>query len=686
MKKLLAILLAMLMLLAAVGCDKGGGQGDNHGNGEQESNQSANNQGSNEQETNQGGVANPLGSYTGSYTYAPPTDHYYIETNTYIVARVGDQFTYIDKEDPTYSYHVNYYLKGVWSHWEGVWSLSDYYESEGYEEQKDEPPLIFTEMESGLLYYLSFFTDEDEDLGAALLEYYIGDETVAGVRCWCFDSKGINTLKCKYWIDPSNGVVLKYAWYGDTDYEDEVLVYDLNYTKMDQSLYPEVYEDPCGEHVDEDGDSVCEECGRSFEKQVLPTPELRLDEDGRVIWDNDAYYRAVEKYIVSINGEESELERTNLKEQPHHGDVIKVKAVPYEGSMYLESEWSKPFTFKYDEDYDFLNIGLTAEQEQDLVALAKKVSAGSYSLGDASYYKCKNGDILTVSPSKTVFISAADGYKSYELLNHNDGVTDYNLINYAENKKAYYEAYLTNSIFFGILTPEKDGKVYDSAMQYIEEQGITILPKDEFNIEDQSCYELLSYTEYSGRVDRSYITSGYMDPETRYFGYLEKFANKILYWKASRVNSPEVYVDFSFEVQFTSDFDHTDFESLRSILAGYGLSPTYGTEFSPVNANGYNSCQAQLSVYTMPFPEEGEQWYDDYTLMGYVDPESGYSIPYMMKVEYLYSYWYDGGSFATYVCRRDGLWRFDIDDNALLMIAPDGTRQEHDYQTGSNVE
>ncbi len=683
MKKILALLLALMMLFSIVACDSGNG-GETKGGSEETKKEetpsgSSGESGSSEDESgNENGENDPTGGYVGNYKYTPPTDNYYIETKEYIMARVGDQFTYIDKEDTDFSYHVNYYLEGVWSHWEGEWELSDYYEWGSYEEEKDTPPLIFSEMEDGLLYYLNAFTSDDESIGEALVDYYVGEETVAGVKCWVFDSKGINTLYCKYWVDPSNGVVLKYAWYGDVDYEDEILVYDLNYTEMDASLYPSVYEDPCGEHTDENGDSVCEDCGRPFEKKALSTPEISLDEDGAVSWDKDEYYRTVEKYIISVNGVESETDRSYLREQPRHGDVIKVKAVPYEGNAYLESEWSAPFTFKYSQDYDFLNIGLTAEQEKDLVSLKETTVSGAYSLGSTTYYLCKNGDILTVSSSKIVFLSCEDGYKSYELIDHGEGMTDYNLINYAENKKAYYEAYLLNSISFTLFKPDEDGKVYDSAMQYIEEAGITILSKDEFRVEDQSCYELLSYTEYSGEIDRSYITSGYMHPDTRYFTYLSAFSDKILYWKTSRVDSPQVYVDYGFEVQFTADFDHTDFESLRNILAGYGLSPLYGTEFSPVTANGYNTCQAQLSVYTMSFPEEGDQWYDDYTIMGYVDTESDYSIPYLMKVDYLYSYWYDGGSFATYVCKRDGLWRYDIDDNAMLMIAPDGTVQEHE--------
>ncbi len=680
MKKLLVLLLAFTMLLSLAACEKPG-----------ETKPSAQKPGTTggkdpTNNPNPSGNGDPTdGSKPpvtpGSYVYTPPTDNFYVETNTYIEARSGNYYTYWDKEDTYYSYHVNYELKGVWEYYDGDWHLSEYYEYDQYEQMRDDPPYIFSYMEDGLLAYLRMFCDTEEELNAELQEYYLGEETVAGVKCHIYDSKGFNTLRCKYWIDPANGCVLKYDHYQEEDFKEELLVYDLNYTQFGAQLRPEEYEDPCGQHWDENADGICDRCERPFTRQQLDAPEISIADDGRLTWYVEGLNSKTIGYLVSVNGVETETNRLYLSEKPHHGDVIKVKALADPNGPYLDSQWSAEFTFRYSQDYEFLNIGLTGEQEEALVKFFEDFKPGSYYLfGELNAYKCANGDLIIWEDSGSHQIYNLEAYHYYKLHHRNDEKHNYDMYNYASNKKEFYTALWSNITLFSLCTVE-EGNVYANSADFLQDLGITLLGPDQINVEDPKRYELLNYREYSSTVDKKYIHTGYMDPDTRYFEYLSEFGDKVLYWEVNYINSPLVYVEGKVFIQFTADFDHTDYEKLRSILISKGVGNRYGQEFGPVNENNYNSLDGIKPVFCMPFEHEGDNWYDDYTIVGFTDKDSGMSFPYSMSVEYLYSYWYDGGSFATYVRRRDGLWRF-VDEQAWLMIGPDGTVYEYDFETG----
>ncbi len=677
MKRLLAILLALIMLLSLAACEKPGetkpsAQNPGTTGGKDPSNNSDPTNGSN----------SPL--TPGSYVYAPPTDNFYIETETYIEARSDNFYTYWDKEDNYYSYHVNYELKGVWEYCDGSWHLSEYYEYDQYEDMRNDPPYIFSYMEDGLLAYLRMFCDTEEELNEELQEYYVEEETVAGVKCKVYDSQGFNTLRCKYWIAPSNGCVLKYDHYQEEGYSEEVLVYDLNYTQFGAELQPEEYEDPCT-HWDEDLSGSCDYCERSFSKTQLTAPVIHIDEDGDLSWHVEGEWRNTVKYLLRINGEESETEKDGMGTQPKHGDRFQVKAIADPRGIWADSQWSEEFVFEYAQDYEFLNIGLKTSQEETLVAYFSNFAPGAYYMfGDLYAYKCENSDLIFWDEDKDHQVYTQNGYSYYKLHANADGESCHDHYRYGENKLEYYSALASALTLFSWCTTE-GGEVYADGDAFLQAQGITLLGPG--NVDGiGGGYELLNYREYSQSIDRNYIVTGYMHPATRYFDWFSNYSGKVLYWEVAYINVPWVFVEGTVRIQFTEAFDHTDFESLRSNLSTQGMSPLYGNSFGAVTENAYNSFDGQIPVYHMSYPDENENWYDNYKLVGFVDPESSYSIPYLFQADYLYSYWFDGGTNATYVRRLDGLWRVVPGDNGddiwMLTIGPDGTVYSYDPETG----
>ena len=73
-----------------------------------------------------------------------------------------------------------------------------------------------------------------------LADYYAGDETVCGVKCWKFDTRKKplpGSVGTTYWIDPSNGLCLKQQAVDGSGFE--VFIYDLKYVEWSIDLYPE---------------------------------------------------------------------------------------------------------------------------------------------------------------------------------------------------------------------------------------------------------------------------------------------------------------------------------------------------------------------------------------------------------------------------------------------------------------
>ena len=73
-----------------------------------------------------------------------------------------------------------------------------------------------------------------------LAKYYVGDETICGVKCWKFDFRKrpfYGSEGSCYWIDPSNGLCLKCLRESGNGFE--VTLYDLNYNSWTSDMRPE---------------------------------------------------------------------------------------------------------------------------------------------------------------------------------------------------------------------------------------------------------------------------------------------------------------------------------------------------------------------------------------------------------------------------------------------------------------
>ncbi len=232
MKKSTVILIALLLTLCFTACDTPADSGT-----ESEKDAVAG-QGSGGE--NGGEDESSLGTYQGNYVFNPPTDHYHIKlASGDEEARVGDKYTSVTQD---YTVHADFAGQKLYTLYEGTWYNDTNLTWSDFSDAEEGYPAIWRNMEDGLIALLRAFGTEEEELGAKLKEYYVGDETVCGVTCWVFDSKGINANYCKYWVDPANGLVLKTDYYRSDGYIEEIVEYDLDYTTMDPALYPADYE------------------------------------------------------------------------------------------------------------------------------------------------------------------------------------------------------------------------------------------------------------------------------------------------------------------------------------------------------------------------------------------------------------------------------------------------------------
>lgn len=243
MKKLFALLLALMMVFSFVSCGKGESAAENEdGNSE--------NIAENNEEVE---VSDE--KFEGQYVYNPPKDNYCIKWTWYdsdgteggfdIYARIGQGHT--EAMSDIGVYHASEDMEQYYERaWEGEYS--DWMPSPGYgysdwvsDYDENNPNLgSCSAMEDNFMHYFRAYGFDETD--GKLNEYFVGTETVAGIECWVFDSKGINTLCQKYWIDPSNGVCLKCMDTEDGSYA-MVTEYNLNYTEWTDNLAPSSYED-----------------------------------------------------------------------------------------------------------------------------------------------------------------------------------------------------------------------------------------------------------------------------------------------------------------------------------------------------------------------------------------------------------------------------------------------------------
>ncbi len=466
----------------------------------------------------------------------------------------------------------------------------------------------------------------------------------------------------------------------------------------------------CENHYDAELDGICDYCHNAFTKVPLETPVIYIEENGAVTW----YKREISKncydYMLSINGVEEKTGSTKLS-SPAHGDVIRVKALAIsENGMYLDSEWSEEFIYKREKNYDFLNLGLSGELEGQLVLLAEK-PAGTYTMGDHKYIKCPSGDYIIDDGNKIIFFKHG-AYECYEIFD-----SFYNLTRFgADDKYEYYVGLALYSTIFTFL-PSDAGNTPTSGDAYLSDRSLTLLSAGEGAEDRIGFLPLNTYTEYSQKIDTAYLLTTYMHPETRTFDWLAPYADKINFWRVEYIG--DVWLENSVTIQFTEDFTGEDSRGVKAILKGLGLSGSgmddlkeilggmspeelealekemggempegyleeligmLGDPNNPAGASG--GFEGTLSVYVMPFEHEGDSWDDEYKMSGIISEE--FTMPYTLQVQYLYKFWYDGGSFATYVRRKEGLYRATL-DSGFYVIDKDGNRLQYDWVTGAPI-
>lgn len=227
MKRILAILLAGITMLALASCNIGEG----------------------------GLVGDKAPKFNGEYVYNPPTDNYYIAWTYYdadgsggegkdIYARIGQGHTVAISDIGIYhaSDETQKYYERAWEGEYSDWMVSPGY---GYNEWKNDfdefgPDLgSCNAMEDYFMpYFRAFGFDKIE---GKMNEFYVGIEKICGVECWVFDTNNLNTIDFKFWIDPSNGVCLKVLDKDDGSYS-IVTDYNLNYTSWTDNLAPASYD------------------------------------------------------------------------------------------------------------------------------------------------------------------------------------------------------------------------------------------------------------------------------------------------------------------------------------------------------------------------------------------------------------------------------------------------------------
>lgn len=158
-------------------------------------------------------------AFTATYTFNPPTDHFFITirdlasgfNETYM--KLGDNEAFNDGQ-------------GVDRFWNVKTGKNWYYrvEAQGWTDDVD---WEFEPFGDSFFPLNAFATEVNKD---NLSQYYVGMEKVLEVDCWKFFVDFENGSVIQYWVDPANGCTLKRQL--NADKPKEVTVYDLNYKRL----------------------------------------------------------------------------------------------------------------------------------------------------------------------------------------------------------------------------------------------------------------------------------------------------------------------------------------------------------------------------------------------------------------------------------------------------------------------
>ena len=158
-------------------------------------------------------------SFTGTYTFNPPTDHFFVTirdtgscfNETYM--KLGDQEAYNDGQ-------------GIDRFWNLKTGKNWYYrpDAQGWTDDVDWEFEPFGKSFAPLNAFANEVNKDD------LSQYYVGMEKVLDIDCWHFFVDFEDGTVIQYWVDPANGCTLKRQI--NADPAKVVTVYDLNYTKL----------------------------------------------------------------------------------------------------------------------------------------------------------------------------------------------------------------------------------------------------------------------------------------------------------------------------------------------------------------------------------------------------------------------------------------------------------------------
>ena len=158
-------------------------------------------------------------SFTGTYTFNPPTDHFFVTirdtgsgfNETYM--KLGDQEAYNDGQ-------------GIDRFWNLKTGKNWYYrpDAQGWTDDVDWEFEPFGKSFAPLNAFANEVNKDD------LSQYYVGMEKVLDIDCWHFFVDFEDGTVIQYWVDPTNGCTLKRQI--NADPAKVVTVYDLNYTKL----------------------------------------------------------------------------------------------------------------------------------------------------------------------------------------------------------------------------------------------------------------------------------------------------------------------------------------------------------------------------------------------------------------------------------------------------------------------
>lgn len=185
--------------------------------------------------------------WTGKYEYKAPKDNYYFDTGSFIYAKIGSILIEKNLEsDGSRGYWKAYNLT--------THKCKEYVGEAGFDHKATDGESLEPEEWEGLENFapLDFFVDSEfyksiqSDPANSLGEYYVGNEMVAGVECWVFDTDGYGGIRMKYWVDPANGCCLKYGGTsnaGTFRVQYQIKKYILHYFEWTPDVYDAIIND-----------------------------------------------------------------------------------------------------------------------------------------------------------------------------------------------------------------------------------------------------------------------------------------------------------------------------------------------------------------------------------------------------------------------------------------------------------